>query len=71
MKRLYQSYKEALSLKEILEDEVSSLKDEVATTLAQYFQRAGRQATFFYLNIDLSKMDLFHMVHDGWLVDEE
>lgn len=58
LKNLEQSLKEALSSKQILEGKASSLKVEVVATFSQYFERAIRQMTFFYLNMDLIQMTI-------------
>lgn len=37
-----------------LEEKVSLLKDEVVSNYVHHFERTGRQATFLYLDMDLS-----------------
>lgn len=51
--------------------ELSVLKDELLETLDQYFKWVKAQISFIYLGLDLSQMDLFKMVCDGQLVDDE
>lgn len=63
------SLKETLSYREILEEKALSLKDVVVVTFTRHFERVKRHTAFFYPNLDLSRMDLFQVVKDVWLVD--
>lgn len=54
-----------------LKKEASSLKDEVVAAFGQYSKMAKEHVIFFYSNLDLSRIDMFNVVQDGWLVDDE
>lgn len=71
VKRLKYSLKRAQSTLDSLEERVSQLKDEVVVTFIHHFEKARRQVVFLYPNLDLSLMDLFEVIQDGQLVDEE
>lgn len=70
-KRIEKSLEKALKSVIGLEKEVSSLKDEIVAASDQYFEMAREHMEFFYPNLDLSQMDLFQVVRDGRLVDDE
>lgn len=54
-----------------LEAEPSKLTGEVVSNSGFYFERAKKQVSFLYSQLDLSMMDFFKVVCDGQLVDKE
>lgn len=58
-KRLENSLDEVLKNVNYLEEEVSSLKDDILAAIDQYFKRLREHVAFFYPNLDLSQMYLF------------
>lgn len=70
-KRIEKSLEKALKSVIGLEKEVSSLKDEIVAASDQYFEMAREHIAFFYPNLYLSQMDLFQVVRDGRLDDDE
>lgn len=62
---------EALISIQGLEKEASYLKDEVLAAFDQHFKREKEYVSFFYLNLDLIRMDLFKVVRGCQLVDNE
>lgn len=69
--RLEKSLVEALNYLKGLKEEASLLKDEIVVASDLYFERARKQVSFLYPDLDLSKMDLFQVVQDVQLVDDE
>lgn len=70
-KRLEKSLEEALNSVKGLMEEASFLKDEIIVTSDQYFKRAREHISFLFSNLQLSWMDLFQVVRDEQLVDDE
>lgn len=71
VKCLEGSLKEALISIKSLEKDASSLKDEIVVAFDQYFELAKERVTSFYTDLDLNRMDMFKVVWDSQLVDDE
>lgn len=64
-KHLEQSLEKALHYVKGLEEEMSSLKDEIMVTSSHYFEMAKEHVAFFFLNLNFRQMNLFQVVRDG------
>lgn len=54
-----------------LEEALFRCKDELVETLDCYFERANEPMDFFHPGLDLNGIDLFKLVKDGQILDEE
>lgn len=54
-----------------LEEEVYVLKEDLMQTSNIYFEREKEQVTFFHPGLDLISMDIFKVVSEGQLMDDE
>lgn len=61
---------EALNAREILEEKASLFKNEVVFTYAHHFESEKGRVSFFYPNLDLSKM-VFTDGSKGRLLEDE
>lgn len=60
---------EALNYINKLNEEISTLKDDLVETADLYFKRDKEHVAFFHPRLDLSWMNLFKVVWEGQLVD--
>lgn len=65
------SLRKAFNSIKYLKEEAFTLKDELVAIFYQYFERAKEKITLFYRGLALSRMDLFKVVRDSQLVDNE
>lgn len=54
-----------------LEEEVSDLNDDLLATFGIYFEWVREHVSFFYLQLNLSKLDFLKVICVGHLVDDE
>ncbi|CAI8598946.1 unnamed protein product [Vicia faba] len=65
------SLKNVICSKKKLDGEVSELKNNLVVTSGTYFGHAKEQVSFFFPSLDLGMLDIFKIIHDGQLMDEE